>query len=175
MESRAKVLGHPLHQILIVIPLGLLAMAVIFDVLFLSTHRAVFATVAYYDIAAGILGGLMAALPGLIDWSAIPAGTRAKAIGLWHACGNVVVLTLFAASWWLRRDVSGHVPGTTAVTLAVLGLALASVTGWLGGELVDRLGVGVDTGAHLNAPNSLSGLPATQEAPVVRRRDRARA
>ena len=64
--------------------------------------------------------------------------------------------------------------GETAFTLAVLGLVLASVTGWIGGELVTRLGVGVDAGAHLNASSSLSGLPATQDAPVVRR-DRARA
>ncbi len=41
---------------------------------------------------------------------------------------------------------------------------LGAVTGWLGGELVDRLGVGVDDGAHLNSPSSLTGRPAHEGA-----------
>lgn len=49
----------------------------------------------------------------------------------------------------------------TAFVLGFIAVALALVTGWLGGELVDRLGVGVDNGAHLNAPSSLSGRPAS--------------
>jgi uncharacterized membrane protein len=173
MESKAKLFGHAIHPMLIVFPLGLLVMAVIFDVIWLGTHDAIFNTIAYYDIAAGIIGGLIAAVPGLIDWLAVPSGTRAKAIGLWHACGNVVVLALFAASWWLRRDVVDHVPSSTALALGFVGLALGAVTGWLGGELVERLGVGVDRGAHLNSSNSLSGLPAEQGQTAVHRRDRA--
>jgi hypothetical protein len=52
--------------------------------------------------------------------------------------------------------------------LEVIGVLLALVTSWLGGELVERLRVGVDDGAHLNAPNSLSGRPASEGAPGVR-------
>jgi uncharacterized membrane protein len=51
-------------------------------------------------------------------------------------------------------------PPTSLFLLEVVALALGSVAGWLGGELVDRLGVGVDDGAHLDAPSSLSGRPA---------------
>ena len=47
-----------------------------------------------------------------------------------------------------------------ALALGFVGLGTALVTGWLGGELVDRLGVGVDEGANLDAPNSLTGQPA---------------
>ncbi|MDB5241060.1 MAG: hypothetical protein JWP57_1685, partial [Spirosoma sp.] len=70
------------------------------------------------------------------------------------------VLILFGLSWFLRRDEAGHVPSGIALAASFLGFAIAGVTGWLGGELVDRLGVGIDNGAHLNAPNSLSGRPA---------------
>jgi len=70
-----------------------------------------------------------------------------------------VVVGLFAASWFLRRDDPGN-PEGAAITLSVLAVLLALVTGWLGGELVDRLGVGVEEGANLNAPSSLSGEPA---------------
>jgi uncharacterized membrane protein len=114
-------------------------------------------------IVAGIIGGLAAAIFGLIDYLAIPRGTRARAIGFWHGLGNAVVMLLFIGSWWLRRDLPRE-PELMAIIFSLLGVSLAMVTGWLGGELVDRLGVGVDHGAHLNSPNSLSGHPATEEA-----------
>jgi uncharacterized membrane protein len=60
----------------------------------------------------------------------------------------------------LRRDTPGA-PSGLPLALEVIGLVAALVTGWLGGELVDRLGVGVDPGANLNAPSSLSGQPAS--------------
>jgi uncharacterized membrane protein len=66
---------------------------------------------------------------------------------------------LFAIAWWLRRDTPGA-PSGLPLALEVIGVLGALVTGWLGGELVDRLGVGVDRGANLNAPSSLSGQPA---------------
>jgi hypothetical protein len=62
-------------------------------------------------------------------------------------------------SWFLRRPAPEH-PSGAALALGFIGVALALATGWLGGELVDRLGVGVDSGAHLDAPSSLSGRPA---------------
>src|SRR3954452_10705515 len=74
MESRAKVFGHPLHQMLIVFPLGLLGTAVVFDLIHLGTGNPRMAEVAFYMIAAGLVGGLVAAPPGLIDWLAIPSG-----------------------------------------------------------------------------------------------------
>lgn len=160
MESRAKALGHPIHPMLITVPLGLLATAVVFDVLHLITDRKGFAISAGYMIAAAIIGGLVAAIPGLVDWLAIPSGTRAKRIGALHGIGNVVVLVLFALSW-LARTGSDWDPGVLALVLSFAGLAVAGITGWLGGELVDRLGVGVDEDANLNAPSSLGGRRGT--------------
>ena len=162
MESRAKLFGHAIHPILIVFPLGLLATGVIFDVIYLIWGNPTMATVAYYMIAAGIGGGAIAALPGWVDWFAIPSGTRAKSVGLTHGLGNVLVLVLFIVSWWLRRNSPNYQPDTFAYILSFAGAGLSLLTGWLGGELVERLGVGVDDGAHLDAPNSLSGKPASQ-------------
>ena len=160
MESRVKVLGHSTHQMLIVFPLGLLVTALVFDVVYLLTGRPEFGTVSYWMIAAGLIGALAAAVPGLIDWLAIPSGTRAKRIGLWHAVGNVVgVVGLFAASWFIRLADPAH-PSALAIWLAAGGVAVGAVTAWLGGELVSRLGIGVDPGANPDAPSSLSGRPA---------------
>jgi hypothetical protein len=55
-------------------------------------------------------------------------------------------------------------PEGAAIVLSALGVGLALITGWLGGELVDRLAIGVDPGAHANAPSSLSDRPATEQA-----------
>jgi len=159
MESRAKLFGHPIHQMLIVFPLGLLAGAVIFDVVRVVKQSQTLGMTSFHMIAAGVVSGLVAAVFGFIDWLAIPSNTRAKSVGAWHAVGNVVVVLLFAVSWWLRRG-DPTSPPTMALVLALVGAGLALVTGWLGGELVDRLGVGVDDGAHVDAPSSLSGRPA---------------
>lgn len=160
MEARAKLLGHPIHQMLIVLPLGLLSGVVIFDVVHLLTGDRQWVTVSYWLVPAGVVTGLLAAVFGFLDWTKIPAGTRAKRVGRQHAIGNVVVLALFVASWILRRDPISE-PGALAVLLAFTGGGLSTVTGWLGGELVDRLGVGVEEGAHLDSPSSLSGRPAS--------------
>jgi len=106
-------------------------------------------------IGAGVVTGLLAAPFGFVDWLAIPAGTRAKRVGAIHGAGNVVVVLLYGASWLARMNAPAT-PTTVAYVLAFAGGALALFTGWLGGELVDRLGVGVDSGAHLDAPSSLS-------------------
>jgi uncharacterized membrane protein len=166
MKNGVKLLGHPVHPMLVVFPLGLLPTAVFFDVVHLATDAPRWAELAFWMIAAGIVGALAAAVFGWLDWFAIPSGTRAKRIGLWHGLGNVVVVGLFAASWILRYR-AAELPSTTALLLSFAGIGLALVTGWLGGELVDRLGVGVDEGANVNAPSSLGdrsrpgGFPGT--------------
>ena len=159
MEAKAKLFGHPIHQALIVFPLGVLATAVIFDVIHLVTGAEQWAGVSFWMICAGVIAGLVAAPFGFIDWLGIPGGTRAKRVGLLHGLGNVIVVVLFALSWVMRRD-NPAIPDTLALALSFAGGGLAMVTGWLGGELVNRLGIGVSEGANVNAPSSLSGRPA---------------
>jgi uncharacterized membrane protein len=159
MESRAKVMGHPVHPMLVVFPLGLFMTSLAFDMLYLWNDNPAFATVSFWNIAFGIAGGLTAAVFGAIDWAAIPSATRAKRLGLLHGAGNVVVVGLFAASWWLRYTAPDGLPPVPAIAVSGCAVAIMFVTGWLGGELVDRLGVGIDDGANLNAPSSLATDP----------------
>jgi uncharacterized membrane protein len=168
MESRAKLFGHPIHQMLIVFPLGLLAMSLVFDLIARIAAWPKLHEAAFYMIAAGVISGLIAAVFGFVDFLAIPKGTRAKRIGVLHGAGNVVVVAIFAASWLLRRDNAAQ-PEILAIVLSAVAAALATVTGWLGGELVDRLGVGVDEGANLDAPSSLRG-PVTSSERATRAR-----
>ena len=159
MRARARLLGHPIHPMLIVFPLGLLTVAAIFDVIYVCTHNGQWSNLSYWMITSGIIGGLIAAVFGIIDWFGIPEDTRAKYIGLIHGCSNVVVVVLFIVSWFMRRPNPGT-PDMAAMMVGWIGIVIALFGSWLGGELVYRLNVGVDRGANLDAPNSMSGRSA---------------
>ena len=155
MQARVRALGHPVHPMLIVFPLGLFVTAVIFDLIHLASDNEVFGQVGYWNIVAGIIGALLAAATGLADWSKIPRDTRAKRIGLLHGAANTAVLLLFVLVWALRSNNQEHTLSAGLFVVEVLALAIAGVAAWLGGELVDRLGIGVDDDAHPDAPSSL--------------------
>ena len=170
MESKAKILGHPIHPILIPFPLGLLSTSVVIDVIHLLTGNGKWSEVSFWMIAAGVIGGLAAAVFGLIDWLAIPSSTRAKAVGMWHGATNVVMVGLFIVSWLLCANAPGD-PDSVAIIISFVAVGLASLGGFLGGELVVRLGVGVAEGAHLNAPSSLSGRPVDSSSTGAQREE----
>src|SRR2546423_8521106 len=100
-------------------------------------------------MGGGFWSGLLAPILGFEGGLALPAGTRAKRIGLWHAGVMDVVIILFAVSWWLRRA-NPDAPKTLAIGLGIVAVAFALIGGWLGGEMVYRLSVGVDFDAHVN-------------------------
>src|SRR5512138_2489733 len=156
MESRIKLFGHPVHPMLIVFPAGLFTSTVIMDILYLVFRNPALAIVSFYMAIIGVIGGLLAAIFGFIDWSALPNNSRAKNIGLWHGLGNFVIVVLFIGSWLLRRDNVDFVPNSLALILSFAGAILALFTAWIGGELVFRLGVAVEPGANVNAPSSLT-------------------
>jgi uncharacterized membrane protein len=170
MEAKIKLFGHPVHQMLIVFPLGLLGMSVIFDLVGLIGESPKWAEIASWMLRAGIISGLIAAPFGTMDWLSIPKRTRAKQVGLVHGIGNVIVVGLFAAGWFLRQD-APESPSALSLTASYAGFLLALVTGWLGGELVNRLGVGVHDHVGLNAPSSLRRDASTTRP--LRREDRA--
>src|SRR6266513_611010 len=120
MEAKAKFLGHPIHQMVIVLPLGLLTTAVVFDVVHLVGASTHWSEIAFWLIGAGVIGGLLAAPFGLIDWLGIPGGSRAKRIGAVHGLGNVTVVLLFAASW-IARQPNPFAPAWTAYLFSFLG------------------------------------------------------
>ena len=138
MKAKARLFGHPIHQMLIVFPLGLLATSLFFDIARLSSGTPQWATISYFLIAVGFITGLLAAVFGLIDWLAIPRGTTARRIGAWHGGGNLIVAALFALSWFLRRDAPAD-PGAIAIALSGSGVLLTVLTGWLGSQLADQM------------------------------------
>ncbi len=153
MRAKARLLGHPVHPMLVVFPLGLLPVSFLFDLVALGAGPSWY-RVTFWMIFAGVAGALCAAVFGFADWLAVPPGTRAKTIGLWHGAGNAGAVGLFVGSWSLRLGRIAD-PGALAIFLSGAGVALLLVTAWLGGELVERLGIGVYEDAGPNAPSSL--------------------
>lgn len=151
----AKLFGHHIHPMLIVFPLGLFVTALIFDIIHFISGTQSLSIATFWMIAAGVIGGLLAAVFGVADWLSVGRGTRARRVGAWHGLGNVAVVALFAVSWFLRRGDPSS-PSVAAFVLVIVGGALGLVTSWLGGELVERMGVSIDAGANPNAPSSLS-------------------
>ncbi|MEJ3748901.1 DUF2231 domain-containing protein [Actinomycetes bacterium KLBMP 9797] len=156
MESRVRALGHPVHPMLVVFPLGLFVTGTIFDLVHLISDNGTFAEVGFWTISAGIIGAVLAAATGFADWTGIPPNTRAKRVGLLHGGLNAVVLVLFAIAWLVRVGNELHAPGAVAFVLEIVAIAVSGAAAWLGGELVDRLGIGVARDAHPDAPSSLS-------------------
>jgi len=163
MRSRARIGGHSIHPMLVVFPLGLLGTAVIFDILYLITDRTGYQIAAAYTIAAGIIGGLVAAVFGVADLSGVPAGSRAKRVGVVHGALNVLSLALFAASWLQRVGAGNWKPHAGALICSFAGIVVAAISGWLGGELVERYGLGVREDANVDAPGAVSRKPSRAE------------
>jgi uncharacterized membrane protein len=159
MDSRLKIAGHAVHPMLIPLPLGMFIGTLIFDIVYLLTDDLQFATVSFFMAVLAAVGGVAAAATGAVDLKNIPKGTRAKRVGNVHAIGNDIVIALFALSAFLRYQTDDYKPSALALTLTFLGAAVSFVTGWLGGELVERLGVGVAADAHLDATSSLEDEP----------------
>jgi uncharacterized membrane protein len=153
METKARIFGHPIHQMLIPIPIGLFVMATICDIIQMSSARPSLGFVAFCNLVAGICAALVAAVFGAIDWTGIPPDTRAKRVGAVHGIGNVLVVGLFLISVILRWNNIDRVASSAGFVLELIAFATLLVTGWLGGELVDRLGVGVGHDANVNAPS----------------------
>ena len=156
MESKTKLLGHPAHQIVVAFPLGLLGTAALFDAIYVVRGNGMWPVVAYYMIGAGVASGLVAAVFGLIDYLSIPSETRAKRIGALHGLSSLTVVVSFAVSWLIRAG-APQSPAPLALLFSFGGVAFLGLAGWLGGELLNRMGVGIDDGANLNAPSSLAG------------------
>src|SRR3954471_12948187 len=102
MKARIRVAKHALHPMLVVFPLGLLATSVAWDICHLATDNLRWGMISFWTIVAGVIGSVLAAVPGFIDWLAIPRRTRAKDVGLYHMILNLAVLALFVVSLLAR-------------------------------------------------------------------------
>jgi uncharacterized membrane protein len=145
MASQASIAGHPVHPMLIPFPLALWITSFVADVIFYFNRNQSLLLIAKFTLAAGIIGGLVAAVPGIIDWLAI-RNADVKRIANWHARLNIIALLIFAASLYLRTRYGAPWVGwrlTIPFLLSLVGVILIGISGWLGGDLVYKHGVSV--------------------------------
>lgn len=143
MRSRAHFKAHPIHPALIPFPFAFLWGAAIFDLLYLVSRHRGFTETASYLTVAGIVAGLLAAAPGVIDYLyAVPPESSGKTRATKHAIGNVTALVLFLIAWLVRQP--DGTMGAATLMLELAGAAIMGYAGYLGGELVTRNMVSVD-------------------------------
>jgi uncharacterized membrane protein len=143
MRTPANIAGHPIHPMLVPIPIGLWVFSLVCDLIHAGgSSNPAWSTVALYTMGGGIVGALLAAVPGLIDLLSLPPGPRKTAIA--HMAINLTVVVLYIINFWMRNKAAGDTPGT-AVWLSVIAIGLLVISGWLGGKMVYVLGIAVDT------------------------------
>lgn len=142
MRTPASIARHPIHPMLVPIPIGLWLFSLVADLIHAggSTNPA-WTTVAFYCMGGGIVGALAAAVPGLIDLLSLPPGPRRTA--LTHMTINLTVVVLYAINFWMRMA-APESPGKL-VWLSLLSIGLLTISGWLGGKMVYEHGIAVDT------------------------------
>jgi len=141
MKTPAQIAKHPIHPMLVAIPIGLWVCSLVCDLVIASgSSNENWSVVALYTMVGGILGALVAAVPGFIDMLSLEHGI--KRIALMHMAINLTVVALYAVNAWLRTQ--GSASGLT-LGLSVVAIAMLLVSGWLGGKMVYVLGVAVDT------------------------------
>jgi uncharacterized membrane protein len=160
MASKASIGGHPIHPMLIPFPIGLLVFSFIADLIYLWRGNPIWRDyVAFYTMLGGIIGAVVAAVPGLIDWATLTDRAAVK-VANWHARVNIITLVIFIADFYLRTT-SGAAwfPSMPMLPfiLSIVGIVGLSIAGWLGGQLVFRHGIAVDVGT--------SGTSGKSEAP----------
>lgn len=145
MASKASIGGHPIHPMLIAFPIGLWTTSFATDVVYYFWRGPSLVLISKFLLAAGCLGAVAAAVPGIIDWLNIK-DAEVKRIADWHARLNIIALIVFALSLYLRMRVGGHWVNyqlRIPFLISFLGMILISISGWLGGELAYKHGVGV--------------------------------
>jgi uncharacterized membrane protein len=140
--SSANLVGHPMHPILITLPIGLFVAVFLFDLVFWQTGNQAFATGSLWLLGAGLIGAALAATTGLIDFL---GDRRIRALGdAWqHAIGNVILVLVQLFSFYQRYRYGTSAVVPLGVSLSVVAVLIMLFTGWKGGEMVFRHRVAV--------------------------------
>ena len=143
MRTPASIAGHPIHPMLVPLPIGLWIFSFACDLIYaFGSANPVWKVVALYTMIGGVVGALLAAVPGLIDLLSLPQGPRSTAII--HMVINLTVVALFAVNSWMRWP-TPEAGGATGLPfwLSLIAIGLLVISGWLGGKMVYEAGVAV--------------------------------
>ena len=138
MDSRLRIANQAVQPVLVMFPLGLFAMAVLFDLGNVFGGPDILGALAYWNLVAGLVGGVFAAAASAVDLMFVRNGTPEKRAGVLQGLVNMGVLLVFAVILMLRMGTPDRVAGGGLVAVELLALAGAVFGAWYGGELVNR-------------------------------------
>ncbi len=143
---KGKWLGHPLHPILVHVPMAMWPGALIFDLLSKwQIGGNAMVRLSFYAIVFGLLASLLAVPAGVVDWSGIKKEKPAWKIGLYHMILNLLVALLFAINLGLRVQTFREATTVAGVPLllSTLGTAFLIGSAYLGGMMTYTYGISV--------------------------------
>ena len=156
MRTPAQIAKHPIHPMLVTVPIGLWIFSFVCDLTFvLGSGATLWYTLGFYTMIGGLLGALLAAIPGMIDMLSLRG--RVKKIALTHMSLNLTIVVLYAVNIGTR--IGGSEVAGAPLVLSVIAIALLGVSGWLGGQMVYVHGVAVDINPADNEQRGTRGSP----------------
>ncbi len=161
MQGKAVIAGHPIHPMLVAFPIGFFAAVLVSDVISIWAGPAFWSHVAMWLIAFGVIGALLAALFGFVDYFTVPMSTAVKKTATTHMILNLIVVAFYVAAFFVRyaNEVSA-----VGYVLTYIGLALLVVSGWYGGHLVY---VGL-VGTQTPAAGAMKDVQTTRSSATIR-------
>lgn len=160
MQGRATIKEHPIHPMLIAFPIGFWTGSLIADIAYAATGNVFWTGMGTVLIGFGIIGALLAAVPGFIDYFTAPMDRKTKRTATKHMLVNLGITALYVINYFLRSGTPGT---TTGYILSVVGIAALLYAGWLGGDLVydHKVGVAEKQQGGKRAPaNERARMPA---------------
>jgi len=140
--STANFMGHPLHPILVTLPIGLFTATFLFDLIFWRTGVENWAAAALWLLGFGLIAAALAAVAGLIDFAG-DARIRNISDAWQHAIGNVILVLIQLFSFYQRYRYGASAVVPLGLSLSLISVLIMLFTGWKGGELVFRHRVAV--------------------------------
>ena len=140
MQGKATFAGHPIHPVLVALPIGLYVSSLISDILSIVTHAPLWIGFSEASIGFGVIGALIAAIFGFVDYFTAPMPADVKATATKHVIVNLIVTLIFIIDFFIRQT-NGE--STLGYGLSVIGVILLLIAGYLGGHLsyVGKVGV----------------------------------
>jgi uncharacterized membrane protein len=142
MRTPASIRHHPVHPMLVVFPIGLWVFSLVCDIAYHGgSHNAFWKGAAFYSIAGGIAGAILAAIPGFIDYLSL-TNRNVKKTATTHMVINLLVVAIFVFNLGIRYNANASAE-IFALALSLVGIGLMCISGWLGGTMVYEHGVAV--------------------------------
>jgi uncharacterized membrane protein len=145
MRASARFGKHPFHPMLVAIPIGLFVASFVAEIISMRQGGELWRDLTFYNLAGGLIGALVAAIPGFIDYVALK-DEKVLPLAHRHFGVNVALLAVYSVNFWLRTESAKTLTSDGRLLpflLSILGMILLGISGWLGGEMVYAHGVAV--------------------------------